>query len=164
MKRKILALTLILAAVPLAAWGVVAMTGFKAQLSGAQVVPPVKIKATGGVLFDFSNDGKSLHFKLSVKNLADVTAAHIHLAAPGKEGPPVVTLYPFGSSKPVKAGKFSGILAQGVITAANLEGPLKGKSLSDLLKEIQEGNACVKVHTKQHPDGELRGQIVRRPA
>jgi hypothetical protein len=75
----------------------------------------------------------------------------------------VVTLYPFGGSPPVKGGKFSGILSQGVISAANLEGPLKGKPLSALLKEIQDGNAYVKIHTKQHPDGELRGQIVRRP-
>lgn len=162
MKRKILALTLMLVAVPLVVWGV-ARFGFKAQLSGGELSPAVKTEASGGALFDFSQDGKSLHFNLSVKNLGNATAAHIHLGAKGKEGPPVATLYPFGTSPPVKESKFSGILAQGVITAANLEGPLKGKPLSALLKEIQDGNAYVKVHTKQHPDGELRGQIARRP-
>jgi hypothetical protein len=162
MKRKILALTLILAAVSLTAWGA-ARVGYRAQLSGAEVAPPVKTEATGGALFDFSPDVKSLHFTLSVKNLVDITAAHIHLGAKGKEGPVVATLYPLGGSPPVKAGKFSGNLAKGVITAANLEGPLKGKPLSDLLQEIQSGNAYVKVHTKPHPGGELRGQIVRRP-
>jgi hypothetical protein len=163
MRRKILTLTLIFVAVPLLAWGV-ARVGFKAQLGGAEVVPAVKTAAMGGALFDFSPEGTSLHFRLSVENLADATEAHIHLGAPGKEGPVVATLYPFGGTQPVKAGAFSGILAQGVLTAANLQGPLKGKTLSDLLKEMQEGNAYVKVHTKQHLDGEVRGQIVRRPA
>jgi hypothetical protein len=163
MRRIILAFTLILAAVPLVVWGQ-ARVGFKAQLSGAEVVPQVKTEARGGVLFDFSPDGKSLHFKLSVENLADATAAQIHLGSLGKEGPVVATLYPSGGSPPVKAGSFSGILAQGVLTAANLEGPLKGRPLSDLLKEIQTGNTYIELQTKQHPNGEVRGQIVRRPA
>jgi hypothetical protein len=163
MHRKILALILILVAVPLAAWGVPG-AGFKAILSGEEVVPPVKTKAMGGALFDFGPDGKSMYFNISVKNLVDVTAAHIHVGAKGKEGPPVATLYPFGTSPPVNAGTFSGVLAKGVITGNSLEGPLKGKPLTDLFKEIQEGNAYISVHTKQHPDGELRGQIERRPA
>lgn len=162
MKRKFWTLVLLMAALPLAVLGA-ARVGYKASLSGAEMVPPVKSGATGGALFDFSPDGQALHFNLSVKDLADATAAHIHLGAKDKEGPAVATLYPFGGSLKAKPGKFSGILAQGIITAANLEGPLKGKPLSDLLKEIQVGNAYVKVHTKQHPDGELRGQIVRRP-
>jgi hypothetical protein len=164
MHKKVLALILICLAVPLAAWGLVPRAGFKAQLSGAESVPPVKTEATGGALFDFSEDGKAMHFTLSVKNLNDVIAAHLHLGAKGKEGPPVATLYPFGNSPPVKAGAFSGILVRGVITGTSLEGPLKGKPLNDLLKEFQEGNAYIKVHTKSHPDGEMRGQIVRRPA
>jgi hypothetical protein len=50
-----------------------------------------------------------------------------------------------------------------MITAANLEGSLKGKPLGDLLREIQSGNAYIQVRTKQHPHGEMRGQITRRP-
>lgn len=162
MKRKVLLFAFLWAIIPLAVWGA-ARVGYKASLSGAEMVPPVKTQATGGVLFDFSPDGKALHFNLSVRNLADATAAHIHLGAKGKEGPVVATLFPSGTSAKEKPGKFSGVLAQGIITAANLEGPLKGKALSDLEAEIQAGNAYVKVHTRKHPDGELRGQIVRRP-
>jgi hypothetical protein len=163
MKRKILALTLMMVAIPLLAWALVRI-GYKAQLTGSAVVPPVKTEAQGSASFDFIKDFNSLNFKLSVQNLSNVTAAHIHLGAVGKEGPPVVTLYPFGKSPPVKEGIFSGLLAEGVITAANLEGPLKGKSPSALSKEILGGNAYIKIHTKQNPDGELRGQIVRRPS
>jgi hypothetical protein len=163
MKRKILALTLILVGVPLLAWGLVRF-GYKANLTGSAVVPPIKTEATGSALFDFSKDLKSLNFKLWVKDLSNVTAAYIHLGAVGKEGPPVVALYPFGPSPQVKEGKFSGLLAEGVITAANLEGPLKGKPPSALGEEALSGNAYIKVNTKQHPEGELRGQIVRRPS
>lgn len=161
MRRKVLLFAFLGAIIPLAVFGA-ARVGYKASLSGAEMVPPVKTQATGGVLFDFSPDGKALHFNLSVRNLADATAAHIHLGAKGKEGPVVATLYPFGGSAQ-EPGQFSRVLAQGIITAANLEGPLKGKALSDLEAEIQAGNAYVKVHTRNHPNGELRGQIVRRP-
>ncbi len=156
-------MTLMLVAIPLLAWGLVRF-GYKAILTGSAVVPPVTTEATGSALFDYSKDGKSLHFSLGVQNLSNATAAHIHLGAVGKEGPPVVTLYPFPPSSQVKEGKFSGLLAEGVITAANLEGPLKGKPLSDLGEEILTGNAYIMIHTNQHPNGELRGQILRRPS
>ena len=161
MKGKILALTLILLAVPLLAWG--ERYAFSAYLNGSAVVPPVKTEAIGGARFDFTPDGKSMRFNLSAQKLGNATAVHIHLGAAGKEGPPVVTLYPFGPSQQVQEGKLPGILARGMITAANLEGSLKGKPLSDLLKEIQSGNAYVQVHTKPYPNGELRGQLTRRP-
>ncbi len=163
MKRTILALTLILAAIPLLAWGA-ARVGYKAQLRGAEVVPPVSTEGTGGILLDFSPDGKSVHFRLSVHNLADVTAAHLHLGAIGKEGPVIATLYPVDAAASVKPGSFSGVLSQGVLTAADLEGPLKGQPLSVLLREIRADYVYVKVHTKKHPGGELRGQVVPRPA
>jgi hypothetical protein len=56
------------------------------------------------------------------------------------------------------------LVAKGIITAANLEGPLKGKPLDALGQEVLLGNAYIQVNTKQHPEGELRGQMVRRPS
>jgi CHRD domain len=53
----------------------------------------------------------------------------------------------------------NGILSQGTITSANLEGPLKGKQVSDLISLISSGGAYANVHTKQNPKGEIRGQI-----
>jgi hypothetical protein len=161
MRSKILSLTLILLAVPLLAWG--ERYAFSAFLNGTAVVPPVKTEAFCGARFDFTPDGKSMRFRLSVQKLINPKAAHIYLGAAGKEGPAVVTLYPFDPAPRMKEGNVAGILALGVITAANLEGPLKGKPLSDLIKEIQSGNAYVQIQTAQHPQGELRGQIARRP-
>jgi hypothetical protein len=66
----------------------------------------------------------------------------------------------FNSTTPVD--KKGGTLSKGNLKAADLTGPLAGKALSDLIKEIEAGNAYVNVHTTQHPDGEIRGQIFPR--
>jgi hypothetical protein len=84
-----------------------------------------------------------------VNNLADITASHIHLAAKGVNGPVVVFLYP----GPQIPGPFSGVLAEGDFTAANLVGPLVGHPLSDLDIEMDAGNTYVNVHTTLYPEG-----------
>ncbi len=55
-------------------------------------------------------------------------------------------------------GRFDGILSEGT-TASNLMGPLAGRSISDLLQKMEDGNAYVVVHTARHPLGEIRGWI-----
>jgi hypothetical protein len=81
--------------------------------------------------------------------------AHIHSGATGKNGPVVVTL--FKSASPT--GTMNGLLSQGTITSSNLEGPLKGKTISDLIRLMNDGTAYANVHTQQNPKGEIRGQI-----
>jgi CHRD domain len=115
--------------------------------------------AQGQATFRLSKDGKRLIYRLSVTNIKDVSMAHIHLAAAGENGPVVVWLYPSKPPAMVKTGMFSGLLARGTITAANLMGPLKGKSIADLVDELKMGKTYVNVHTKEHPEGEIRGQI-----
>jgi hypothetical protein len=51
------------------------------------------------------------------------------------------------------------LTAHGNLRADNLEGPLAGKQITDLIKMIKDGNAYVNVHTVQNPNGEIRGQI-----
>ena len=48
----------------------------------------------------------------------------------------------------------------GTITADKLEGPLKGKPLSDLAVAGANGSLYINIHTEQYPKGEIRGQIV----
>ncbi|MDQ0062185.1 hypothetical protein J2T14_004385 [Paenibacillus harenae] len=72
-------------------------------------------------------------------------------------GPVVVTLFgpnKFGIS--VRRG-----IVRGVLTAADLSGPLAGLTIADLITEFNNGNAYVNVHTVQNPNGEIRGQIKR---
>lgn len=136
-----------------------AQSKFTATLSGNEVVPAVSTPATGTATFELSRNGESLSYTLSVTDIENVTMAHIHIAPAGKDGPPVVWLYPSKPPAATKEGKFSGELAKGTITAANLAGPLKGKKISDLVTDIKDGNAYVNVHTTAHSAGEIRGQI-----
>lgn len=128
---------------------------FRARLIGGEEVPPVRTVATGDAIFRLNQDGTRLFFLLVIRNIKNVTQAHIHLGRRGKNGPIVAFL--FGQSRfgiSVRRG-----VVRGVLTRSNLIGPLDGKPLSDLIKEIRNGNTYVNVHTIQNPDGEIRGQI-----
>ena len=59
------------------------------------------------------------------------------------------------------SGRSQGLLAEGVITDADVVGPLAGLGVDGLLEAIEEGNAYANVHTSLYPPGEIRGQLVR---
>jgi len=145
------AFTLLLAA----SLGFAASGEFKTKLSGKEVVPPVETKATGYAVFKLSKDGKEITYILKVKNIENVTVAHIHAGKKGESGGPVAGLF----MGPKKEGKFSGELAKGTITDQDLVGKLAGKTIGDLVKLIKDGEAYVNVHTVKNPNGEIRGQI-----
>jgi hypothetical protein len=128
---------------------------FEAKLSGNEVVPVVATKAIGAADFTLSADGKELTYILTLKDIENVTAAHIHTGLMGKNGGPVAGLF----AGPKKEGKFSGEIAKGTITNKGLVGPLAGKTIGDLVEMIKMGGAYVNVHTDKYPDGEVRGQI-----
>lgn len=133
-------------------------TNFEATLSGGNEVPAVQSSASGRATFQLSQSGTSLLYTITVNGIENPLMAHIHLASVGKDGPPVVPLYPT-KDHPAKMGEFSGELASGTITSAQLVGPLKGKTVADLLENIRNGDTYVNVHSKVHPGGELRGQV-----
>ncbi len=128
---------------------------FKAKLSGKEVTPAVETKAKGEADFKLSKDGKELTYILKVKDIENVSAAHIHTGMKGENGGPVAGLF----AGPKKEGKFSGQLAKGTITDKALVGPLAGKTIADLVEMIKKGSAYVNVHSDKYPDGEVRGQI-----
>jgi len=128
---------------------------FAASLRGSNEVPPRDTNAAGNTIFRVLNDGTEIYYKLIVGNIDNVVAAHIHLAAEGINGPVVVGLY----GGPNTGEQTEGILAEGIITAADLAGPLAGLSIEDLIEAMEAGNTYVNVHTTQLPGGEIRGQI-----
>jgi CHRD domain len=132
---------------------------FRATLSGKQQNPPIDTPAHGTAIFTLSKSGKSLSYRLSVADIENVSMAHIHIGPEGQEGPVSVWLYPSKPPAVVKEGKLTGVLASGTITAADLLGPLKGRTIGDLVDDIKAGMAYVNVHTTAHPAGEIRGQI-----
>jgi hypothetical protein len=126
---------------------------FNAKLSGQQEVPPVQTTASGMAWFKPMQD--KVWFKLNVTDMQGVTQAHIHTGKQGENGPVVVTLYKSATPQPI-----NGKLAYGNITANLLEGPMKGKQISDLATAMSNGSTYVNVHTEKYPNGEIRGQIM----
>ena len=126
---------------------------FNAKLSGQQEVPPVQTTSSGMAWFKPMQD--KVWFKLNVTDMQGVTQAHIHTGKQGENGPVVVTLYKSATPQPI-----NGKLAYGNITANLLEGPMKGKQISDLATAMSNGSTYVNVHTEKYPNGEIRGQIM----
>ena len=101
---------------------------FRAHLQSRHEVPPVDSRAQGQANFKLTRDGTSIHYQLIVANIEDITQAHIHLAPAGTNGPIVVWLFPSAPPATLVPGRFQGgALAAGVITEANLVGPLPAK-------------------------------------
>ena len=143
--------------------GVVTARAYVAFLSGGEQVPPVETVAQALVVLQLSSDGTYMTYRVSVTNIADVSAVLLHIGSPGTLGPGVVSLYgqqaPPGGPALLIPQRISGVIAQGMITEQNLSGPLAGRPLSWLVNSIQAGTTYVTIYTKTHPRGEVRGQI-----
>jgi CHRD domain len=126
---------------------------FKAKLSGQEEVPPVQTTASGKAWFKPMQD--KVWFKLNVTDMQGITKAHIHTGKQGENGPILVTLYKSDTPQSI-----NGKLSYGNITANLLEGPMKGKQISDLATAMSNGTTYVNVHTEKYPNGEIRGQIM----
>jgi len=143
---------------------------FSAKLTGASQVPePTTSKATGELKLMVSADGKKVSYTLSVENIRNPSGADMHLGPATANGPAVVRLFPAHGAA-AKKGDFSGVLAEGTITAGDLTGPLLGSPLADLIEQIRDSNTYVNVHTDDgtppansgpgdYQLGEIRGQI-----
>lgn len=153
MKRIRLLMLVVLAAFFAVSTGYAAEHSFKAKLTPKEEVAKPDAKSSGKAEFKLSKDGKELTYKLHVKDVVDVSAAHIHVGKKGENGPPIVGLFSGG-----KKGKFSGVLSEGKVSGNELMGDYKGK-FDELVKLLRSGDTYVNVHTDKYPDGEIRGQI-----
>jgi hypothetical protein len=130
---------------------------FKARLSGREEVPPKITDATGTATLWVNDEQTQLHFRLVIRDIEKMIAAHIHVGQPGENGPIVAFLFgPSMHGISVERG-----VVEGTITRDNLVGPLEGQRLSVLIREMRNGNAYVNAHTEQNPEGETRGQIFK---
>jgi hypothetical protein len=134
-------------------------TEFRTHLSGGDEVPANDSRGQGQAIFQLSADGTELHYKLVVANIENVHMAHIHNAPAGVNGGIVVWLYPAAPPPSLIPGRSDGVLAEGVITDANVIGSLAGTGIAGLLAAIRAENTYVNAHTSQLQPGEIRGQI-----
>jgi CHRD domain len=134
--------------------------GFVASLAGKNEVPPVNGRLTGTATFHPVDNNQVLAFRLSLENASQVLMAHIHLGKQGANGEVVAFLL---GSLPAPGLTQSHVNVEGFLTNANLIGPLKGKTIADLVTAMKAGDTYVNAHTVAHPAGAARGQIRVRP-
>jgi hypothetical protein len=132
------------------------------DLNGANERPdPVESSGSGNAWFWYDESGEQLYYMVSVWNLTDMTAAHIHAGGAEESGGVVVGLFTPGETE-TGFGAF-GILSSGRITADDLQNDLAGMTVADLVAlfgtaEVESG-AYVNVHTVTNSSGEIRDQI-----
>lgn len=129
---------------------------YKAQLSGQDEVPAVETSATGEAEFTIpAND--TMKFRVNVTGITNASAAHIHMGKAGENGDVIVDLL----NAPESKGKDTayGTIFRGNLSDSSLKGPMQGKTLDDLTAAMESGDTYVNVHTAEHKDGEIRGQL-----
>jgi hypothetical protein len=108
----------------------------KVKLSGDNEVPPVKTMATGEGTISIGSDG-SVSGSVATHGI-DGTMGHIHMAAPGQNGPVIVKL--------IKDGDTFKVPADAKLDAAQM-------------KAFQAGELYVNVHSAANKGGEIRGPL-----
>jgi hypothetical protein len=109
----------------------------KVTLTGAEETPAVTTAATGSGIITVNAD-KSVSGSVTTQGLVG-TAAHVHVGAPGKKGPPAITLE--------KAG-------DGVWKV-----PAGSTFTDEQYASYQAGNLYINVHSADNKGGEIRGQL-----
>lgn len=109
----------------------------KIMLSGDQEVPAVTTSATGSGTITVKDD-KTVSGSVKTSGI-EGTMAHIHEAAAGKNGPPIITLEKKGDG-------------QWAV-------PADAKLSDAQYKAYQAGELYVNVHSAAHKGGEIRDQL-----
>jgi hypothetical protein len=122
-------------------------------LTGMEEVPPVNTNSTGIALFELLNN--HIDFKVNVTNLDNIKSAQIHIGEFGQNGEIIVSL--LKSLSPVDVQ--NGTLVEGQVTSSDLVGPLKGKTINELVQLFNNTKTYVNIQTEQYPNGEIRGQV-----
>jgi hypothetical protein len=126
---------------------------FRAKLEGNNEVPPVDTPAEGVINFKTKDD--IMTWKMNVTGITDATGLKVYQGMATDNGEPIVDL--MQTSK--HSDRPDGMTLRGNFTDSDLQGQMEGKTLEDLKTAMGSGNTYVNVHTTDHPDGMIRGQI-----
>ncbi len=135
----------------------------RARLTGFQETPMTLVSsASGQFRATISVAETAINFQLSYEGFdTDVLVAHIHLGRPATTGGVTIFLCGGGGRPacPLRAGT-----VEGTITAANVlaipSQDLKAGDLASIIAAIRDGATYANMHSKKHPGGEIRGQIL----
>lgn len=133
---------------------------FKTALSGSEEVPATTSTAQGIAHFTISPDNKELHYSVIVHNLENAVGAHLHCAPRGQNGPVVATLFSTTNPHDVHGELATGKIMEDDISVAGMGCSPSIRTLAHLAQAMREGRIYANVHTVQHPDGDIRGQVM----
>lgn len=170
MKRPLVASLVAAGALTVGGVALAGTTQFRSSLNTSNEVPaPVNVVGTpeGNLKLKLTPDGQSMRFDLKITDpITDLTMSHLHVQDPnsptGLTGPIVVWLYPSAAPPQQIPGEFSGRLAMGEFSEANLVGPLAG-NWEGFLDAVEAGQIYANVHTVKNPPGEIRDQVHFHP-
>jgi hypothetical protein len=118
-----------------------ATISFKVPLSGAEQVPPLTIAGKGAAVLTWNPTTRVVTWDITDSGLTGpVTMAHFHNGPEGKNGPVVIWL--------TTKGKATADAIKGETTLTPAQA-----------KQFEAGDWYINVHTKDHPAGEIRGQV-----
>jgi hypothetical protein len=114
---------------------------YMAQLDGIQEVPPLpNVSARGLASIVRSRDSSRLFIQAVFNGLSGpITGAHLHYGFAGESGPAAIDLMEFVHGNIIDAAIDSVTISQAVMS---------------------QGGIYINVHTEQHPNGEIRGQVL----
>jgi hypothetical protein len=118
-----------------------APVSFKVPLNGAEQVPPVTSAGKGSAALTWDPSTRVVTWDITDSGLTGpVTMAHFHNSPEGKNGPVVIWL----TKKDTEA-----------------TGAIKGEATltPEQAKQFEAGDWYINLHTKDHPAGEIRGQV-----
>jgi len=121
------------------------------------------LDSSGIVYLSFDYFTKELSYSVFVQGMSyldgdDVEIIQIHLGRNGQNGPTVLSL----CNEKIGKGhcrEGPGLSVEGVLDENDLKGPLKGSSFDELMEIFTSGKSYVYVQSRDHPEGEMRGQI-----
>ncbi len=118
-----------------------ATISFKVPLTGAEEIPPVTTAGKGDADLTWDPSTRVLTWDITDSGLTGpVTMGHFHNGSDGKNGPVQIWLTQKGSEA---------------------TGPIKGQATltPEQAQQFEAGDWYINVHTKDHPAGEIRGQV-----
>jgi hypothetical protein len=139
-------------------------------LNGYEENPDISTVATGSFDARLSNDGTSIHYRLTYSGLeGDVLQSHVHFGKPAVNGGISFFLCangnvpaPAPAGTPSCGGPHSGTVEDDIV-AADILGPagqgIEAGNLAEILDAMRAGHAYANVHSTKWPGGEIRAQI-----
>jgi CHRD domain len=139
--------------------------GIRGHLNGYQeTTGPGSISTTGRGRVELRIRDDGIHYRLRYSNIdgGAVTQAHIHFAQRHVAGG-IIAFLCGGSEAACTSpnGDISGVITTAEILGPNAQGIEPG-SMAEAVRAIRVGATYANVHTTRWPQGEIRGQLLKR--